>query len=40
LNEESLKNLIAANIEKLLLGIFGTESVNILGLNIALDKLK
>jgi K+-transporting ATPase ATPase C chain len=40
LNEEYLRNLIAVNIEKPILGIFGTERVNILELNIALDKLK
>jgi K+-transporting ATPase ATPase C chain len=37
---QSLRNLIAVNIEKPMLGIFGTERVNILKLNIALDKLK
>jgi potassium-transporting ATPase KdpC subunit len=40
LDEESLRNLIASNMEKPLFGIFGTERVNILKLNIALDKLK
>jgi len=40
LDEKSLRKLIAVNIEKPILGIFGTERVNILGLNIALDKLK
>ena len=40
INEQSLRNLIAVNIEKPLFGIFGTERVNILKLNIAMDKLK
>ena len=40
MNEQSLRNLIAVNMEKPLLGIFGTERINILKLNIALDKLK
>jgi K+-transporting ATPase ATPase C chain len=39
INAELVKNLIAVNIEKPVLGIFGTERVNILKLNIALDKL-
>jgi len=38
LDEKSLRNLIAVNIEKPILGIFGTERVNILKLNIALDQ--
>ena len=37
---KSLRNLIFVNIEKPTLGIFGTEKVNILKLNIALDNLK
>lgn len=40
INEEQLKELIKNNIEKPLLGLFGTERVNVLKLNIALDKLK
>lgn len=40
LNEEKLTELIRNNIEKPLLGLFGTERVNVLKLNIALDKLK
>ena len=40
INEEKLKELIRNNIEKPLLGLFGTERVNVLKLNIALDKLK
>jgi K+-transporting ATPase ATPase C chain len=40
IKEQSLNNLIAANTEKPLLGLFGTERVNILKINIALDKLK
>lgn len=39
LNEESLRNLIDANIENPTLGIFGIERVNVLKLNIELDKL-
>ena len=37
---EQLRNLIENNVEKPALGIFGTERVNILKLNIALDNLK
>jgi K+-transporting ATPase ATPase C chain len=40
IEEDALRNLISANIEKPLFGLFGTERVNILKLNIALDKLK
>jgi K+-transporting ATPase ATPase C chain len=40
IKEQSLRNLIATNTEKPLFGIFGTERVNILKINIALDKLK
>jgi potassium-transporting ATPase KdpC subunit len=40
LDVESIKNLVDANIEKPLLGLFGTDRVNILKLNIALDRLK
>lgn len=40
INEEKLKELIRNNIEKPLLGLVGTERVNVLKLNIALDKLK
>lgn len=37
---KTLRKLIDDNIEKPAMGIFGTERVNILNLNIALDKLK
>jgi potassium-transporting ATPase KdpC subunit len=40
LSQEALRNLIASKVEKPLFGIFGTERVNILKLNIALDRLK
>lgn len=40
INEEIIKELIRNNIEQPLLGLFGTERVNVLKLNIALDKLK
>lgn len=40
IDEVTLKHLIADNIEKPLFGLIGTERVNILKLNIALDKLK
>jgi K+-transporting ATPase ATPase C chain len=40
ISEEKIKNLVAQQIQKPLLGMFGTERVNILQLNIELDKLK
>lgn len=40
LPEEKLRALVAQHIEKPLLGLFGTEKVNVLQLNIDLDKLK
>lgn len=40
LNEEQLKILVTNNIEKPLFGLFGTERVNVLKLNLALDILK
>ncbi|HWB25675.1 MAG TPA: K(+)-transporting ATPase subunit C [Chitinophagaceae bacterium] len=39
-DEHKIKTLIDANIEKPLLGIFGTGKINVLKLNIALDELK
>lgn len=39
LNENTLLQLIELQIEKPLLGIFGTEKINVLNLNLALDKL-
>jgi len=38
--EENIHQLILANTKKPLLGLFGTEKINVLKLNIALDKLK
>lgn len=40
ISEQKLVHLITENTEKPLLGIFGPEKVNVLKLNIALDKLK
>lgn len=40
IDESSLNKLIENNIEKPLLGLFGTERINVLKLNLALDKLK
>ena len=38
--EEKITALIAQQIQKPLLGLFGTEKINVLQLNIELDKLK
>lgn len=40
LEENAVKNLIQSNTEKPLLNFFGTERVNVLKLNIALDKIE
>ncbi len=40
LDENQIEKLIASNTEKPFLGIFGTEKINVLKLNIALDELK
>lgn len=40
LPEEKIKDLVQKNIEKPLLGLFGTQRVNVLQLNIDLDNLK
>jgi K+-transporting ATPase ATPase C chain len=40
ISEEKIKALISQHIEKPLLGLFGTERVNVLQLNIDLDTLK
>lgn len=40
ISEEKIKALVAQHIQKPLLGLFGPEKVNVLELNIALDKLK
>lgn len=38
--EANIQQLILTNTEKPLLGLFGTEGINVLKLNIALDNLK
>ena len=40
INQNSVDELIANQIEKPFLGMFGTEKINVLKLNIALDGLK
>lgn len=40
LKEDQLQNLISQNTEKPLLGLLGTEKINVLKLNIALNNLK
>ncbi|ESU28253.1 potassium-transporting ATPase subunit C [Flavobacterium limnosediminis JC2902] len=40
INEQKLVHLIAENTDKPLLGVFGPEKINVLQLNIALDKIK
>ena len=40
IKEADLRNLIKISIDKPLFGLFGTERVNVIKLNIALDKLK
>ena len=40
ISAEKIKELIEQQIQKPLLGLLGTEKVNVLELNIALDKLK
>ena len=40
ISEEKINALVAEQIQKPLLGLFGPEKVNVLQLNIALDKLK
>jgi len=40
LEQEKLKSLVDANIEKPLLGILGPSKINVLKLNVALDELK
>lgn len=40
LSEEKVRALIADHVEKPLLGLFGTERVNVLQLNIDIDNLK
>lgn len=40
LDEQKVTDLVAANTEKPLLGLFGPAKVNVLKLNVALDQLK
>ncbi|MEO8763123.1 MAG: K(+)-transporting ATPase subunit C [Ginsengibacter sp.] len=40
ISEDRIKSLLAQQIQKPLLGLFGPEKVNVLKLNIELDKLK
>ncbi len=40
INENKIQELITSNTEKPFLGLFGTEKINVLKLNIALDGLK
>lgn len=40
INENQIQKLIVTNTEKPFLGLFGTEKINVLKLNIALDGLK
>ena len=40
ISQEKIKALVEQQIQKPLLGLFGPEKVNVLKLNIALDKLK
>ncbi|KAA0992155.1 K(+)-transporting ATPase subunit C [Dyadobacter aurulentus] len=39
MSEEKITRLVSAHIEKPLLGMFGPEKVNVLSLNLALEKL-
>lgn len=40
ISQEKIRNLVAQQIQKPLLGLFGTEKINVLQLNIELDKIK
>ncbi|ALR30747.1 potassium-transporting ATPase subunit C [Chryseobacterium sp. IHB B 17019] len=40
INENKIQDLIISNTEKPFLGLFGTQKINVLKLNIALDNLK
>ena len=40
ISQDKLNALVEANTQKPLLGLFGTEKINVLQLNIALDNLK
>ena len=40
IGRETLRRMVKSNIESPFLGIFGTERVNVLKLNLALDELK
>ncbi len=39
MTEDAVKTLVEKHIDAPLLGLMGTEKVNVLGLNIDLDKL-
>lgn len=40
MNEDKIQDLVSSNIEEPFLGLFGTEKINVLKLNIALSGLK
>lgn len=40
INEAKIKDLVISRINHPLLGVFGTETVNVLELNVALDQIK
>lgn len=40
LSEETVKEIVSKSVEKPLLGLFGTEKVNVLKLNVALEEAK
>jgi K+-transporting ATPase ATPase C chain len=40
IDKETIRKLVEENIESPFLGMFGTERVNVLKLNLALDKIK
>jgi K+-transporting ATPase ATPase C chain len=40
ISEEKIRSLVTEHVEKPLLGLLGTERVNVLQLNIDLDNLK
>ena len=40
ISEENIKALVSQHVEKPLLGLFGTERINVLQLNIDLDRLQ
>ena len=40
LSEEAVRAIVDKSVEKPLLGLFGTEKVNVLKLNVALEEAK